>query len=433
MIIKMLPSVAAVIICWGIWAVITLFRCKKNSVPVKLKIKELWNNRFWIGSERFMNIREILALIVIAVRFGYEILSNFYDAPFNYDGCVCISLLVIYTFLIGRFTLKQYILLGLTDILLFFDPAGYNVAVFCMLVAYDIGTKKIKKLFFAVLSFLYGLSFVLSASGVIGTGNMSTETTRLISDGWLSARHSFGFCHPNTAGLFLVALIILFFAVRFSELKWYDWLAGVAALGVVFFVIDSRASSVFLFLFLVLLLIAKYLPQLYDFKPVKYVFPAVPVATVLLSVFAAYFYNSDNSLWYKINTLSTDRVRLMFSAAKQIPLTLFGQLTNPSISSEYYIDNFYINFLLYQGIIPCLILVSCYVFLLYRLCKLKAYPEVALVVSYMVYYLFENRFFLTFTNFTFVLFLFVFSAGDKLFLSEKAATDKKCKTLLLKN
>lgn len=420
----MIPAIVIIAICWGIWAVKTFLDCKKSNMPVKFKIKELWNNRFWIGPEKLINIREILALAIIAVRFGYEILSNYYDAPFEFKGYVCISLLMIYTFVIGNFTLKQYIVFGILEVLLFFDPAGYNVAMFCILAVYDVGTAKFAKLFFSVLSVLYGISFILSVSGIISAGNMSAESTRGTSDGWISVRHSFGFCHPNTAGLLLVALVILFFAVRFSKLKWWDWLTGFAALGIVTFVIDSRGAAVFLLVFLLLMFIAKYCPKFYGFKLIKYACPVVPLLCASISVYATYFYDSGNALWSKINSLSTGRIFLMFSAAKQIPITLFGQVTNPSISSEYYIDNFYVNFLMYQGIIPFLTLISCYVFLLYRLCKFKAYPEVAVVISYMIYYCFENRFFATFTNYTFVLFLFAFSVGSKLFILSTAEKDK---------
>ena len=425
--IKMLPTIAFIAVCWGIWAVKTLLDCKKNNIPLKLRFKDLWNNRFWIGPESLTNVKEILACVLIAIRFGYAVLMNYYDAPPEVQGYVYISFLMIYTFIIGRFNLKQYIVLGAIEVLLLFDPAGYSVVFFCILVAYDFGTEKLIKLFFTVLSVLYSAAIILSVSGVIGTGDMSTEETRGTADGWLSTRHSFGFCHPNTAGLMLTAWVILYFAVRYSKLKWYDWLVGAAALGVVTFVIDSRGAMVFLLAFLLLMFAARYFPKLYDFKLMKFACPAVPVMLTGVSVFATYYYDSGNALWSKINLLSTGRLFLMSSAAKQIPLTLYGHITNPSISSDYYVDNFYAKFLLYQGIIPLLILISCYVFLLYRLYKLKAYPEIAMVISYLVYYCFEDRFFVASTNYSFVLFLFVFSAGSRIFISSKdSASGNRC-------
>lgn len=372
-----------------------------------------------------MNIREIFALVLFSACFGYVIITKINDAPFECRNFVCTVLLVIYTFIFGNLSLKQYTVFALSEVLITFSDEGYSVAILCILAAYDLGVERIKKLLFAVLSAIYGMSFILSVSGFISTGDMSVEETRLTSDGWLSVRHSFGFCHPNTAGLLLAVWVILLFAVRFSKLKWCDWLAGIAASGIITFIIDSRGAMVLILVFLLLMFIAKYGSKIYDFKPMKFAFPAVPIAVVFLSVFAAYFYNPDNALWSKINSLSTGRIFLMSSAADQIPVTLLGKITNHSISSEYFVDNFYINFLLYQGIIPLLIIVLSYVFLLYRLYKLKAYPEIAMVVSYMFYFLFEQGFFMPFINFSFVLFPFIFSAGSRLFIyPEDSAREK---------
>ncbi len=418
--IKIIPAVAFAVICWGIWAVKSFLYCKKNGTPVKLKLKELWNNPFWIGPEKLLNVREKLVLAIIAIRFAYETLSFLSDAPFNNKRYICISFLLIYIFVFGRFNLKQYILFGISTVL--FSFGYYNIVLFCVVAVFDIGAEKIIKVLFAALTVIYGFSIILSSVGIISTGDMTTEFTRGTSEGPVSVRHSLGFGHPNYAGLFFALWLILYFAIRYPKIKWWDWIIGVAALGVITFVIDSRSAMILTFIFLVLIFFAKYCPKIYDVKLFKFAFIAVPIICVLLSVFATYRYNPQNAVWDKINSLLTGRIYLMSSAAMKVPLSLFSNAMYSSDKSGSFIDCFYIDFLLYNGIIPLIILTSLYVFLIYRLYKLKAYPEIALVTSYLIYYCVEKRFFQPFVNITFFLFVFIFSSENRCFIFQKENT-----------
>lgn len=395
------------LICYFIWAVKIISDCKRNNLTIKEKVTDLWSNPFWIGPEKFEPVRKKVFVILGSVCLGIYIiyhlssLSNidevitFLSNTFIHSTSYLFVLLFLTLFLC-RHSLKQRFVVALVElyfIVCIFRNKGYigiNTSLFLipafifLLIANELKTEKIIKIHFILTFVLFASVSVLFAAGKISSGDWTTLASRGSESGWLSMRYALGFVHPNTAGIILAVTVVMWFVIRSEKIKWYDWVIFVIAAAVITIVIDSRGALLLLLVFAFTFILFKYLPKLYDCKIIKYSAISLPAVCTVISFICALFYNDNNSVWNKINNLSTGRLYLMKEFLAKYKFSFLGQITEKSV------DNTYLCTFVQNGILVMAVIIPLYCLLIKRLWNKKATAELSLVLSYMVYYLIED-------------------------------------------
>lgn len=179
--------------------------------------------------------------------------------------------------------------------------------------------------------------------------------------------NSYGFSHPNTTGAAALALVLVLWAAFFRGKHVITFIVSWSAAAATYLLFASRTPAVMLLLFPVadLLLEAlsrrseKLLPRTMAVLPVCYC-----LVSVLLVIIAL-----ENPKLLSGNIMS--RFTYAAKAIKKCGITFFG---NPSVFYEcegVVLDNQYLNWIIYRGIIPAVLGLILEVCMMYRFAKNK--------------------------------------------------------------
>lgn len=163
-------------------------------------------------------------------------------------------------------------------------------------------------------------------------------------------RHSYGFMHPNSLGLFFITLIYDFSLLR----KPYRFDGGIIMLLtalLVFSVTDSR-TSFFIALGIILCYFLK--PILSKIKVSGYVIMAFVIGMFALGLALPRYFTPDNPIFVTLNHLFTGRTGIGHAYLEQFGLNWMPR-NIPTFTEingvPMYDDSFYVDALLRQGII----------------------------------------------------------------------------------
>ena len=163
-------------------------------------------------------------------------------------------------------------------------------------------------------------------------------------------RHSYGFMHPNSLGMYLISLLFDFSLIKKSYHSVSGLIMLLAAL-LIFAVTDSRTAF----------LIASGVILAYFLKPIllKVTIPGYAIIPAVLILFVLgiglpYFYNADSTLYQVLNHLFTGRLGIGHAYLEQFGLDWMPRNipTFTEINGQpMYDDSFYIDSILRQGIL----------------------------------------------------------------------------------
>ena len=110
---------------------------------------------------------------------------------------------------------------------------------------------------------------------------------------------------------------------------------------------------------------------------------AAPPAACLAGFGIAYFYNDSIPLWAKLNSLSSDRLRLFHLAVTSLSPSAFGaQVTNEEL---YTLDNLYLGGFYTLGYVGFALYLGLLLATLYRCWKQGWLAETVVLLSLLVY------------------------------------------------
>ena len=163
-------------------------------------------------------------------------------------------------------------------------------------------------------------------------------------------RHSYGFMHPNSLGMYLISLLFDFSLIKKSYHSVSGLIMLLAAL-LIFAVTDSRTAF----------LIASGVILAYFLKPIllKVTIPGYAIIPAVLILFGLgiglpYFYNADSTLYQVLNHLFTGRLGIGHAYLERFGLDWMPRNipTFTEINGQLmYDDSFYIDSILRQGIL----------------------------------------------------------------------------------
>ncbi|MBJ6746082.1 hypothetical protein JEQ21_06380 [Streptococcus sp. 121] len=207
-----------------------------------------------------------------------------------------------------------------------------------------------------------------------------------------SIRHSFGFAHPNSLGAVFLS-IIFDFSLIYSNKQWnvISRTLTVAFLGALIYAVDttvnSRTTTLMAILILVLIVFKEKFRRL---QVSRNILTILILGITFLGVYLPINYNNGNSFFVYLDTLFTNRLNYANIYYQNFGI---GWLPRSSYKLTLYqslvinMENFYINLLIFQGIIIFFIFL---IFVLIEARKFRfSFYNAGLIVLAMLTGLFE--------------------------------------------
>lgn len=202
--------------------------------------------------------------------------------------------------------------------------------------------------------------------------------------------HSYGFIHANSLAMFFLAIVIDITILSKRNLKNSIFLFIIVFLQ--YKITLSRTSLLISLSALVVFLGKPYLTKKYLKESYKYL---SIIGIWILGILLPYIYNGENALLSKLSDLLSGRLYLGNYYIQHYPLSWFPQVFNRLQYSrfwdyiEYYNDNFYLDFLLKNGVLLSLLLAILILFLLKNI-KLSVFHGILLIGCFLFLFI-ENQ------------------------------------------
>lgn len=138
-------------------------------------------------------------------------------------------------------------------------------------------------------------------------------------------KQSFGFGHPNTFSIYVYTMLLELIYLRFNKMNFLD-IGVFIGVGVLILKIGGgRSSGYTYFAILVVTMICKFFPKIYQTKISALIFTVITPIAAVMSFVLAKLYVLNNEFAVALNTLTTGRLRLSAIFLNKYSLKLFGQ------------------------------------------------------------------------------------------------------------
>ncbi|CYV43282.1 hypothetical protein [Streptococcus suis] len=198
--------------------------------------------------------------------------------------------------------------------------------------------------------------------------------------------HSLGFFHPNTLGtiflsIFLDSILLLkgiknhYILIFFGLFLYLDYRITYSRTS---FLVISFAILVFLFRNI-----------LKKIEINKFLFSMSTVIIFLIGIFISVFYNSANPFYVQLDAFLSNRIRLGSLYIQRYDFDIFPQFTPNIIPAgwwsydQLFNDNTYLKFILSQGILLTILLLSYLIFQIYRK-KFTLFNAMLIILTFAV-------------------------------------------------
>ncbi len=175
-------------------------------------------------------------------------------------------------------------------------------------------------------------------------------------------RHSLGFRYATYLGLFLFSISCGWFYLRWRKAKWYEFFAFVVLVLLTYILTDTRFESFCVLIVVGYFGLRRLYPELRFERIMAFLSKYIAIFAALFSLIMVVFYNGDNPVLSKLNSISSNRLSLMNSVVMENGLPLFGEpIQWVSISDVYSgeantssfnaVDNVYVRLTVNNGIL----------------------------------------------------------------------------------
>lgn len=349
--------------------------------------------------------------ILSNIIFEYSELSYFN----NLDILKKICLLLIYglfmfkILLDNRRDITRLLIIGaiLSCFFLSYYYSGYSLlfkGTLLICAAKDIDFNKLIKFDIKIKAVLVAIVIGLCLFGI-------TNDYTMVREGEEVLRHSVGFIHPNILAGIIMTICFEWMYLRFYKAKIYDYLLIIGLFSVIYVITDSRTSLIAVALFLILSLIFRYIPIVFEkVKLLKILTILLTPLCTMISIIACINFTWKNDVLVAINQLFTGRIYQASVFIKQYGFFPLGQKINmisyrnaqaDNVKAAI-IDNAYINLGVIYGIIPLVLFCIAVMLLTRKLIKDKNYPLLITVITFIIYGFMETFVFNVTYNFSLI-------------------------------
>ncbi len=250
---------------------------------------------------------------------------------------------------------------------------------------------KIIHIAYKILLLMIPLVIVLCLLGVIEDKTLFRDNTQ---------RFSLGFSHPNQLGLRCFQLTLCHFYVHRKKLKLNNY---IVIFGMILFIImvpNSQTACISIFVFLLLILIDKYIQNQKKILQKIYTTSLLAGAFLLnvLSLILSYIDVNQNFVLAKINSWMSSRFSVCHRVWMIYGVSLFGQRVYVTeaerklvgIKSALWLDNAYVSILLRYGVLVFLFFSFFYIYLLAKMIQRREFILAIILFVYAVYGIMET-------------------------------------------
>lgn len=240
------------------------------------------------------------------------------------------------------------------------------------IAAKDISPRRVVKVFAVIKATALVMTLMLYSANILPTIYYENST---------DVNNTFGFCHRNVLGANVYILCLCWFYLRYQKLSKWDYIVWAALSVATYLLADSRTTLLIMAVTIALFWALRMKETaVLNWPHLRKALPAFFLGLFLVSLICTIFYKRYNEFWEFVDTIFTKRLRFSHQCYAEYGLSLFGaridfvstlQAQNDSEATRLILDNAYMRSLLYDGIIPCMIMLIVYIRALVLGCKRK--------------------------------------------------------------
>lgn len=314
---------------------------------------------------------------------------------------------LIYIVIKKKYTLKKLLLFCIIGGLLLIGYISSGQAAFfkgflLIIAASNVPYKKILRTCRMATMFIVILSILLWLMGISDSGIGRRDAIAI------------GFVHPNVAAQMIMLVCLLWASEMSEKIKYRDYFV-IELVGVlIFFITDSRTSTIVVVLLPFLLEFNK---RILKYRQVGKI-PAflLTYSQLLITIFAYVTarFLEDNSFFQSLNLILSSRLFLNYYVLNQYGVKLFGQnVTLQDYSGKIYnniqnlynwnitCDCSYMFSLIVMGLIPTIIVLIGFIILMRKAIKNKNYMVISIAVVLAMYAFTESQMLEVYRNFVY--------------------------------
>lgn len=236
-------------------------------------------------------------------------------------------------------------------------------------------------------------------------------------------RWDMGMKYPNTLGGYLLVLCCFYIMYKFKNMKIYDYIIIAAVVGVMWFGVACRTTTILLVLIVLFQLAYRFWgDKLLDIKWIQAILVLLYPFMLVASYFAARWINIDRKILVFIDNILAGRISYGAVFLKEYRFSLWGQRIKTvdeftamqTGTPTRILDNAYLRLYINFGALATIIFIAMSVALMWWAIKQKRMEIVAMLVVVALCGMSESYIIYTYFNMFMVLFAFV----DNLYLKD---------------
>lgn len=197
------------------------------------------------------------------------------------------------------------------------------------------------------------------------------------------SRHILGFNWITVAPILFFFICLLYIYIRSEKFKWYEAILLELINYYFYHMTNTRMTFLLCSVVIIFFTVQSLWKGFFDYlKKLNWAYFIIPIVLVIVSIVAAYFYNPDNSVFLKANSILSGRLQLGHDALHYYKFPLFGQviiwsgfgLLNDGIVDNYnYVDCSYLQIGMWYGAFVLILLIAIYMYGIYKSIKANNY------------------------------------------------------------
>lgn len=209
------------------------------------------------------------------------------------------------------------------------------------------------------------------------------------------SRHILGFNWITVAPILFFFICLLYIYIRSEKFKWYEAIVLELINYYFYHMTNTRMTFLLCSVVIIFFTVQSLWKGFFGYlKKLNWVYFIIPIVLVIVSIVAAYFYNPDNSIFLKANSILSGRLQLGHDALHYYKFPLFGQaiiwngfgLLNDGIVDNYnYVDCSYLQIGMWYGAFVLILLIVIYMYGIYKSIKANNYWAVFVFLFVLVH------------------------------------------------
>ena len=209
------------------------------------------------------------------------------------------------------------------------------------------------------------------------------------------SRHILGFNWITVAPILFFFICLLYIYIRSEKFKWYEAIVLELINYYFYHMTNTRMTFLLCSVVIIFFTVQSLWKGFFGYlKKLNWVYFIIPIVLVIVSIVAAYFYNPDNSIFLKANSIISGRLQLGHDALHYYKFPLFGQviiwngfgLLNDGIVDNYnYVDCSYLQIGMWYGAFVLILLIAIYMYGIYKSIKANNYWAVFVFLFVLVH------------------------------------------------